>query len=329
MNNRYYEQKLYSRERYEYLQKLKKRKQKRKLMVTAFFSVVAAVVVLTVIAFKLFKDDDGEAIAVNTDNVVVSENEKTEVLQTSAPIEKPKKSSFSNIYYAEEDKEERYEAYAELHPELSKEDVVWQVNSYLDKDYFTVDAQADTSSPYVIVNKYYKVPDNYKPSNLTSADGIQMTAETAEAYKQMKSDAAKQGLSIRAVSGFRTVEYQRNLYNSYLAGDSQANVDRYSARPGYSEHHTGMAIDLFGSREGLREFVNTPESPWVYENAHKYGFIVRYWEDIERYTGYEDEPWHLRYLGIQVATDMHDKGIKCFEEYKVKYIDHTPPKTDN
>ena len=138
----------------------------------------------------------------------------------------------------------------------------------------------------------------------------------------MRKDAEAEGFRFRAVSAYRSVEYQRGLYNRYLSEDSKENVDRYSARPGHSEHHTGMAIDLFGSTEGLRNFVNTPEYEWVRDNCYKYGFIIRYLAETESITGYEDEPWHIRYIGSEASNDMKNKGIKSYEEYYEKYVKH-------
>lgn len=307
-----YNRNLYSKERAEFLRKLEERRKKRTAVGIGVFVAILIVclAIVCVCVFNNSEDVDSGDVPVATDDAVVP--------AIADNVANP----YENIYYYEAENYDRYVSYAEAHPELSVDDVVWQVNSYLDYEFYTHDVEADVSSPYVIVNKYYKVADDYVPDNLVYADGHQMTEETAAAYYKMKADAASQGLYISVVSGFRTVEYQRNLYNSYLATDSKANVDRYSARPGYSEHHTGMAIDLVGSFGSLRDFINTPESPWIYENAHKYGFIVRYWTDIEQYTGYEDEPWHLRYLGVDVATDMYNRGITCFEEYKVKFIEH-------
>ena len=121
-------------------------------------------------------------------------------------------------------------------------------------------------------------------------------------------------------------DLQNRLYNGYVKqehGDT-ARVDTYSARPGHSEHQTGRAIDLCGSYGSLNDFVNTPEGPWVKENCYRYGFIVRYQEDIVPLTGYKDEPWHITYVGKDVAQTMHEKNINCLEEYVVKYIDHQP-----
>ena len=236
-----------------------------------------------------------------------------------------KQAQQNNVYaqfdYSIEQNLSRYQAYASLNNGMEPDDVVWQVNMNLDKPKFSCDIPASGyDDPYIIVNKYYKVPRDFRPPDLESFDNQLLRKETGEAFIRMRNAASNEGLSLMAVSGYRSVEYQENLYNSYLESDTLENVDRYSARAGYSEHHTGMAIDVFGSIHGLREFINTPEYPWVKENAHKYGFIIRYTETGEFITGYEFEPWHIRYVGVEVATDMKQKNIDTFEEYYAKYI---------
>ncbi len=234
-------------------------------------------------------------------------------------------SPYKSFYYYEEERSDRYAAYAALNPGMDAGDVVWRVDADLDKHWYEYDISVDTyDDPYIIVNKYRKVPEDYRPPDLTEADGCLMRADTAAAYTEMKTAAAKNGMRIKAVSGYRSVEYQAGLYNRYLSEDSREKVDRYSARPGYSEHHTGMAIDLFGSVDGLRNFENSPEGLWVREHCWEYGFIIRYTEDIEEVTGYENEPWHIRYVGRAVSEDMKNKGTASFEEYWVKYIKHSP-----
>ena len=233
---------------------------------------------------------------------------------------------YSTHYCYEEDKLERYQSYREDNPSLSLDEVVWQVNANLDKPFYGYDIPVeDITDPLVIVNKYYKVSPSQEPE-LTTADGYLMTPATAKAYRKMKADAAKKGLSIYAASTYRSVGYQKDLYNSYLQSDPKDVVDTYSARAGYSEHHTGMAIDFIGSFGSLNDFENTKEYPWVKDNCHKYGFIIRYTTENQWITGYKNEPWHLRYVGVNVATDMMEKGISSFEEYKVKFIDHKPSK---
>ena len=238
------------------------------------------------------------------------------------PVNKATTNDYSSISFSKKENYDRYDAYKAANPYMDLDTVVWHVNAYLDKPKYQYDvATGGYDDPYIIVNKYYTVPDGYRPPDLQSFDGQLLRKDTGEAYKKMRDDAKALGYSIRVVSGYRTVEYQRNLYNRYLSSDSQANVDRYSARAGHSEHHTGMAMDLFGSVDGLRNFVNTPEYKWVRDNCYKYGFIIRYTEATEFVTGYEDEPWHLRYVGVEVSTDMKEKGITSFEEYHVKYLE--------
>lgn len=228
---------------------------------------------------------------------------------------------YTSFSYYKEENQRRYEDYASANPTLNPETVVWMVNANQDKQKYNYDIEVTGYDDIkIIVNKYYKIPDDYAPADLVLVDGQKLREEAATAFKKMRSDASGKGLKIRAVSGYRTVEYQRGLYNRYLSSDSQENVDRYSARPGYSEHHTGLAVDIFGSRDGLRQFVNTPEFPWVRDNCYKYGFIIRYLEETEEITGYESEPWHLRYVGVDVSTDMKNKGINSFEEYHAKYL---------
>lgn len=270
------------------------------------------------VPLKKSKDDSAE------DLKMFEENETQETGGESEAVPQPK-NEFASFYYYEEDKQDRYEAYQELNPEMDPGDVVWRVNAYLDKPWYEYDVPVDTyDDPLMIVNKYYTVPDGYRPPDLVSIDGYEMRKETGDAYLELKAAAKAAGKRIRAVSAYRSVDYQKGLYNRYLSSDSKENVDRYSARPGHSEHHTGMAIDLFGSTDGLRNFINTPEGPWVREHCWEYGFIIRYTADIEGITGYEDEPWHIRYVGKEVSMDMKEKGIESFEEYHVKYIEHSP-----
>lgn len=239
------------------------------------------------------------------------------------------KNPYAELYYYEEDKQSRYEAYQTAHPELTADAVVWQVNANLDNAFYTNTAVvADTEVMPVIVNKYYQLPAGYVPPNMGKLpSGKPATQDTCAAYKAMAADARKAGLSLYAASAYRSYDLQNRLYTGYLRderGDT-AKVDTYSARPGFSEHQTGRAIDLCGSFGSLNDFINTPEGPWVNENCYKYGFIVRYQQDIVPLTGYKYEPWHITYVGKEAAQIMHDTGITCLEEYVVKYVDHKPP----
>jgi D-alanyl-D-alanine carboxypeptidase len=135
----------------------------------------------------------------------------------------------------------------------------------------------------------------------------------------MVKDAAAGGVKFNLQSGYRSYSFQVNLYNGYVKQQGQATADRQSARPGYSEHQTGLAADLGGVTQPACNvaqcFAKTPEGAWLAANAHTYGFIVRYGADDEETTGYDYEPWHIRYVGIELAAEMHRKGIQTLEEF--------------
>ena len=315
-------QRLIERKREITRRKKRKRLIRRMLLATMLVFATVATILLCVVITDTMMEDASERnnnYFGSSDYVAgidgATENPQNSGTDNSQPIIN------ENIGYKDETKEERYAAYKKLNPNLSDEEIVWQVNANLDKPKYGYDIPVSGyDDPYIIVNKYYKVPEGYRPPDLKDFGGQLLREETGNAYLKMREDGLKLGLNIRLVSGYRSVEYQSGLYNRYLSSDSRENVDRYSARPGHSEHHTGMAMDVFGSQDGLRNFENTPEYPWVRDNCHKYGFIIRYLRETEHITGYEAEPWHLRYVGVEVATDMKEKNIKSFEEYHAKYL---------
>ncbi len=241
------------------------------------------------------------------------------------------KNPYNDFYYYEKENHARYEAYQALHADLPADEVVWRVNAGLDYDFYTnIQPVQDTNALPLIVNKYNQLAADYVPDDLTPLpSGRLATKATCDAYNMMLADAHKEGLRIYDVSAYRSYQKQQNLYNGYLRRDkgNVALVDTYSARPGHSEHQTGRAIDLSGSIGSMNEFIYTPEGVWVKENCYKYGFIVRYQQDIVPLTGYKYEPWHITYVGADVSVAMHDSGITCLEEYVVKYIDHQPSGT--
>lgn len=153
----------------------------------------------------------------------------------------------------------------------------------------------------LIANKTYSLPADYDPG---------INEEALEAFNEMASDAAAEGLNIYISSDYRSYYDQERIYNNYVAEDGQEAADTYSSRPGHSDHQTGLAFDLNSIDDS---FGYTPESDWVAANAHKYGFIIRFPEGKEEYTGYKYEPWHIRYLGIDKATEVYESGLSLEE----------------
>ena len=165
---------------------------------------------------------------------------------------------------------------------------------------------------YMIVNKTYTVDasfvpkDTYKPSEgktNTCNDCINNTVY--KAWKVMQADAASLGLNIRITSGYRPYQTQNTLYNRYVARDGKEKADTYSARPGSSEHQTGLCFDLNSISDA---FANTNEGRWVNDNAYKYGFIIRYPKGKNNETGYKYESWHLRYVGTDLSYKLYNNG---------------------
>ena len=158
----------------------------------------------------------------------------------------------------------------------------------------------------IVVNKTYNLPSNFAPNNLVKINGyIQVVDYVKKAFKELKSDAASLGLNIYASSGYRSYSNQKYIYNNYVKLDGKKNADTYSARAGHSEHQTGLAIDLNTINSS---FEKTDESNWLKNNCYKYGFIIRYPKGKEKITGYIYEPWHIRYVGKDLAKKLYNKG---------------------
>ena len=155
----------------------------------------------------------------------------------------------------------------------------------------------------LIANKTYSLPKDYDPGELSK--------EASDAFEEMKADALKDDIELWIQSGYRSYSLQEELYNRYVEEDGKQKADTYSARPGHSEHQTGLAMDLNIIDSS---FEGTPEAIWIEENAYKYGFIIRYPKGKEKITGYMYEPWHLRYLGKETAKKVYESGL-TLEEY--------------
>jgi len=201
--------------------------------------------------------------------------------------------------------------------------IILYVNIGIDRDYYTnIKSIEKEDDLLVLVNKYNSLSQTYEPQDLTEvgSSGKLMRKEAAINMTNLQKDAKKDGIQINMVSGYRSYDYQDGLYSKYLKRDPQSVVDTYSARPGHSEHQTGLAMDVSDHTWTCEEyFEDTLQFEWLQENAYKYGFIMRYPKGKEFITGYTYEPWHYRYVGVDVATKIHTENI-TYEEYVVKYL---------
>lgn len=186
----------------------------------------------------------------------------------------------------------------------------------------------DPTSLWVIVNKQHPLlPKTFIPADLVvpnvplrvpGNESMQLRKPTATALETMFAAAKADNLNLMVSSGYRSYTYQVGLYGGYVSSMGQAAADTQSARPGYSEHQTGLALDIepVSKKCELSQcFADTPEGQWLVANAYKYGFILRYTPTDVATTGYESEPWHYRYVGVDLATEMHKDKIATLEQF--------------
>lgn len=176
----------------------------------------------------------------------------------------------------------------------------------------------DPTSIWVVVNKTRPLsPKDFRPNDLVSiGNGQLMREEPADALSKLITDAKLANLKITPLSGFRSYDTQVSVYSNEVKSFGQAVADTESARPGTSEHQTGLTVDVGGGGCGIEDcFGSTPEGKWVAQNAYKYGFIIRYPEGKQSTTGYRYEPWHLRFVGTDLANEMHSQNILTLEEF--------------
>lgn len=185
---------------------------------------------------------------------------------------------------------------------------------------------ADAARIWVVVNKRHPLdPIDYWPkpqaqaADVPRTSGGHMRADVAEALSRLVATARDEGAGAIGVnSGFRSYERQVSTYNGYVGSLGRARADLTSARPGHSEHQTGLAVDVVACSPGCRgieAFGRTRQAEWVAENAWRFGFVIRYEDGATDVTGYEWEPWHLRYIGVDLAQAYHDGGFHSLEAF--------------
>ena len=285
----------------------------RKIVVILSSIIVIIFIVLMVFLFNTnSKDKDLEKI---NDN-------KSEI-----KIPNEKENEFSKYSFYKEENLDRYISYKDNNKDLGNEDIVTRVNLNLDKEVYTDTKPASNlNTNYLFVNKFYYLDSNYIPNNLELLDnsyaksGIYLVKEAKEQIEKLISDAKNDGMNIRVISAYRSYSYQENLYNNYVKSDGVALADTYSARPGYSEHQTGLVVDVTRAFDNFNNFENSEECNWMLNNAHNYGFILRYPKDKENITTYSFEAWHYRYVGVELAKKIKASNL-TFDEYYIRYLE--------
>ena len=198
--------------------------------------------------------------------------------------------------------------------------------------YYTETTPTDMEKGYgILVNKYNNLSEDYVPDDLVSvdwkyrlgsqSDKKQIRKDVYDAYLEMWNAAQEDGIYLLVLSGFRTYQNQVDTYNGYKNEKGEAYADSIAARPGFSEHQTGLSLDIYSKECTTQsQFKDSKSFEWLKNNSYKYGFIIRYPEGKDKITGYGAESWHYRYLGKDLATKVYESGL-TYDEYYAFYLD--------
>ena len=222
----------------------------------------------------------------------------------------------------------KYIDYMNKNKRLDLTTVVRNINIHLDEEFYIPNYETDISKDTsMLVNKYYLLSKDYIPNDLVTiskdyswGDDQKVRKVAMDAFIEIWNAAKENGYYLMISSSYRTYEEQEIVYNNYQKQGSKY-ADSIAARPGASEHQTGLTLDIFSKTNSNRKtFKDSEEAKWLKENSYKYGFILRYPEDKVNVTGYNYESWHFRYVGKKIAKEVYEKNI-TFDEYYAYYIE--------
>ena len=258
-------------------------------------------------------------------NLIITHGNNEDVAQFAKREKVRYLEEFYTLDYA---KINNYDRYIALSDETGDnvEDVVIKVNLDLDKENYVDCVQVSNFSSDMLVNKHRCLTKEFVPNDLVEIDSkytdendLKISRIAMNEFKKMYDAAEKDGYQLVINSAYRSYEDQEEIVNKYLSLYGQDYVDKYVAKPGFSEHQTGLAFDI-GSRNS-NVFASSREYDWIQENAHKFGFIYRFDKRYEDLTGFRNEAWHYRYVGQDIATYVYEHNNMSLEEYFVIFLD--------
>ena len=311
---------------------VKKRRVKKSVKIIGSIFIIAIIFLIMLtnylikinsIDYKLkekgYNDEEITSIKANLD-----ENKINDILKLEYDENLPKLISQKYFIY---DKLNLYLDYSKEN-KLDAKKVISLVNANTYKDHYTDIVKTDTSlNELLIVNKYYQLSSDYEREDLIEVptmyaySGIKLSSVAYEAFKELFNAAKSEGYTIVINSGYRSYDSQEAVYNRNKNNYGTTYADNFVARPGHSEHQTGLAVDVADYENSSEDFEKTEAYQWMLDNAHKYGFILRYPKDKEDITGYSFESWHFRYVGVDIATKIHSLDI-TYDEYYTYFIEN-------
>ena len=313
---------------------MKKRRIKKGPIV--FLVVLVSVFILGIVGFKLYKHYT--SIEYKLGKVGYSENEISVLVKRDSKVtDKALEKYDEHLIPLTNEKYfmwKNYNLYKEYINKKSSQtnnidynEIVTKVNVRRNYDFYTHTKSADMNKGYaILVNKYYSLPDKYAPNDVVDVSNQyaygqnKIRKEVLEAFKNMFNAAKNDNVTLIINSGYRDYDNQKKLYDQYKNVKSEEYADGFAARPNFSEHQTGLALDIITYGSSGTTFDSTDAYKWLMANADKYGFILRYPKDTEDITGYSYESWHWRYVGKDLATKIKNSNL-TFEEYYAYYLD--------
>ena len=298
--------------------KLDKNIIKRLVFVVVFVVVVVGIILIIQNSNKTEKALKELGYSKEDITVITEKLSETDIEKILNMEYNQKLASIISAQYYIPDNLDRYLAYSPKTDNI--DDIISIVNVGADSEWYTNTEKTNLDDGIkMLVNKFHYLNEDYLPddivpiSNWYAYEGHSTKKEVYDHYVSMWNDANEQGLVLLVNSSYRTFEEQQEQYDM--------SNDDYASRPGYSEHQTGLALDIVSDGVQGNEFENTDEFKWLQENAHKYGFILRYPKDKEYITGYNYESWHYRYVGEELATKVKESGL-TYDEYYAYYCEY-------
>ena len=298
--------------------KLDKNIIKRLVFVVVFVVVVVGIILIIQNSNKTEKALKELGYSKEDITVITEKLSETDIEKVLNMEYNQKLASIISAQYYIPDNLDRYLAYSPKTDNI--DDIISIVNVGADSEWYTNTEETNLDDGIkMLVNKFHYLNEDYLPddivpiSNWYAYEGHSTKKEVYDHYVSMWNDANEQGLVLLVNSSYRTFEEQQEQYDM--------SNDDYASRPGYSEHQTGLALDIVSDGVQGNEFENTDEFKWLQENAHKYGFILRYPKDKEYITGYNYESWHYRYVGEELATKVKESGL-TYDEYYAYYCEY-------
>lgn len=298
--------------------KLDKNIIKRVVFVVVFVVVVVGIILIIQNSNKTEKALKELGYSKEDITVITEKLSETDIEKVLNMEYNQKLASIISAQYYIPDNLDKYLAYSPKTDNI--DDIISIVNVGADSEWYTNTEETNLDDGIkMLVNKFHYLNEDYLPddivpiSNWYAYEGHSTKKEVYDHYVSMWNDANEQGLVLLVNSSYRTFEEQQEQYDM--------SNDDYASRPGYSEHQTGLALDIVSDGVQGNEFENTDEFKWLQENAHKYGFILRYPKDKEYITGYNYESWHYRYVGEELATKVKESGL-TYDEYYAYYCEY-------